>query len=142
MGAQGLGGFGQVGVLAEQAVADLPTDIVYAGISMGVVPAMHLAATRPGARAGVLLEAFVSPDDIGPWPADAPVQVHGMDGDEFFAHEGDLEAARAFAASHDDVEVFTYPGSGHLFVDSALTSYDADATALVTERVLGLLDRL
>jgi hypothetical protein len=28
------------------------------------------------------------------WPTGVPVQIHGMDGDPFFAEEGDLDAAR------------------------------------------------
>ena len=36
-------------------------------------------------------------------------------------------------------ELFLYPGDGHLFTDSSLPAYDADATALVLERVRGFL---
>ena len=36
-------------------------------------------------------------------------------------------------------ELFLYPGSEHYFADSSLPSYDADATALLTRRVLDLL---
>ena len=131
------GGFDLVRTWADEAVADLPTDVVYAGISMGVAAAMHVAAWRPGARAGVLLEGFIDPEHIGAWPADAPVQVHGAEGDEFF--EEDLPAARAFAETRADAEVFTYPGDQHLFVDSSTAAWDADAAALVDERVLAFL---
>src|SRR5690348_17284771 len=35
---------------AARAVEDLPTDVVYAGFSLGVVAAQYLAQTRAGAR--------------------------------------------------------------------------------------------
>jgi len=39
-------------------------------------------------------------------------------------------------------ELFVYPGDRHLFTDSSLPSYDADASALVLQRSLAFLDRL
>ena len=118
---------------AELALDDLPTEIVYAGISLGVMTAQRLAQTRPGAQAALLYEAClpIAGDwALGPWPRGLPVQVHGMDEDEFFAHEGDLDAARELVSSvgRDFGAVFTYPGDRHLFLDSSLESYDADAT--------------
>lgn len=73
------------------------------------------------------------------WPQGVPVQIHGMDADEFFAAEGDLDAARAIVASTRGAELFLYPGDQHLFADSSLPSYDAGAAALLTERVRGFL---
>lgn len=135
---QSIGGFDEVRTRAEAAAAELPERVVYAGVSMGVVAAMHVATRRPGAVAGIFLESFVDPEHVGPWPADAPIQVHGMQDDEFFGLE-DLEPARDFAATRDDVEVFTYPGDQHLFVDSSLAAWDAAAAAQVDERVLAFL---
>jgi dienelactone hydrolase len=65
-----------------------------------------------------------------------------MDDDPVFAHEGDLDAARALVAQVDDAELFTYPGNQHLFADPSLSTYDADAAALLTERVLDFLERV
>ena len=64
--------------------------------------------------------------------------------DEFFAHEGDVDAARELVASIEPGtgDLFTYPGSDHLFTDRSLPSYDAEATALVVERSRALLDRV
>lgn len=42
----------------------------------------------------------------------------------------------------DEGEVLTCPGDGHLSCDDALPSYDAAATAAMTERILGFLDRV
>jgi dienelactone hydrolase len=70
------------------------------------------------------------------------VQIHGMDADPFFAGEGDIDAARALVAEAPDAELFVYPGDRHLFADSSLPSYDPDAAALLTERVLEFLKRV
>lgn len=121
-------------------VADaLPADLVYAGFSSGVVPAQKLAQTRPGARGALLLHSCRPLEYVGPWPEGLRGQVHGMDRDPFFADEGDLEAARALVAQTSDVELFLYPGDQHYFADCTLPSYDADAAALLMERVLQFL---
>ena len=133
------------GVLADRgrAVADdMPTDLVYAGLSLGAVPAQLLAQTRPGARGALLLHACLPFREFGDaWPAGVPVQVHGMDGDPFFTEEGgDLEAARDLLAATPSAELFLYPGGEHLFSDSSLPAYDAQATDLLVRRALDLLD--
>jgi dienelactone hydrolase len=130
---------------ADAVAAGLPAAVVYAGISFGVMQAQRLAQTRPGAAAAVLCESCLPISGewaIGPWPDGVPVQVHGLVADEFFAGEGDLDAARELVASASDGELFLYEGDQHLFSDSSLPSYDAAATALLTERVLGLLARV
>ena len=136
-------GFGQLLERGTAAAGDLPAELVYAGFSLGVMPAQRLAQTRAGATGALLLEACLPVSEFGEsWPAGVPVQVHGMDGDPFFAAEGDLDAARALVEQADDAELFLYPGDQHLFADSSLPSYDEKATTLLTERVLAFLDRL
>lgn len=132
---------------AEQAMHGLPAGLVYAGISFGVATAQQLAQTRPGAHGALLYEACIPITGdwaFGPWPDGVPVQIHGMDQDPFFALEGDVDAARELVETVGPAlgELFTYPGDQHLFTDSSLPSYDADATALVVQRSLQLLDRL
>ena len=133
-------GFGTVQERGINAVDGLSADLVYAGFSLGVMPAQQLAQTRPGARGALLFEACVPPSEFGSaWPAGVPVQIHGMDADPFFAGEGDIDAARSLVDGAEQAELFVYPGDQHLFADSSLPSYDAEATALLTERVLGFL---
>ncbi len=79
---------------------------------------------------------------FGPWPDGVPVQIHGMDADPIFVGEGDIDAAREIVEAAEDAELFLYPGDQHYFSDSSLPSYDADATALLTRRVLAFLDRV
>lgn len=131
----------------ERALDGLRTDLVYAGMSMGVMTAQRLAQTRPGARGALLYEAcapITGEWAFGPWPPGVPVQVHGMDDDEFFAHEGDLDAARELVDSIGPGlgDLFTYQGNGHLFLDSSLPSYDAESTDLVVDRSVEFLDRV
>jgi dienelactone hydrolase len=127
---------------AAAAVEGLPAELVYGGFSMGVMCAQTLASSRPGARGGLLLHSAIDPQWVGPWPDGVPAQIHAMDADPFFVDDGDLEAARAMVAAHEGVELFLYPGDGHLFTDSSLAAYDAEATALVTSRALAFLDGL
>ena len=124
---------------------DLPSGLVYLGFSLGVLPAQKLAQTRPGARGAVFFYSAIPVTGdwaFGPWPADVPVQIHGMDADPIFVGEGDIEAAREIVAAADDGELFVYPGDQHYFADSSLPSYDAEATALAIGRVLELLERV
>lgn len=132
------------GTLQERAVAAadaLPADVVYVGFSIGVMPAQQLAQARAGARGAVLVDACAPVEEFGEhWPDDVPVQIHGMDGDPFFAEEGgDLDAARAFVAAVPAAELYLYPGDQHLWADRSLPSYDASATETFSARVLDLL---
>jgi dienelactone hydrolase len=123
----------------ERAAAALPAGLVYAGFSLGVVVGQKLAQSRPGARGALLFYACVPMQFFGPWPSDVPVQIHGMDADPMFVDEGDLDAAREIVDSTEQAELFLYPGNEHYFADSSLPSYDPDATALLTQRVLEFL---
>lgn len=133
-------GFGAVIERGVRAVEGLPAELVYAGFSLGVLPAQKLAQTRPGARGALLFYSCVPVAEFGSaWPHGVPVQVHGMDADPIFVGEGDIDAARALVASTDQAELFLYPGDQHYFADSSLPSYDPEATALLLERTLTFL---
>jgi dienelactone hydrolase len=132
---------------ADRAVADLPEGLVYAGFSFGAGTAQRLSQTRPGARGALLYESCIPITGewaFGPWPDGVPVQIHGMDKDPFFALEGDIDAARELVETvgSDLAELFVYPGDQHLFTDSSLPSYDADAAALALQRSRAFLDRV
>ena len=120
------------------ATSSLPDDVVYAGLSLGVLPAQQLAQTRPGARGAILLHGTFPPGEFGDWPAGLPLQIHTMADDEW----GDVDVARALVAAVDGAELFLYPGDGHLFTDDSLPAHDEDAAALVRQRVLAFLDRV
>jgi dienelactone hydrolase len=130
------------GALAERGIAAADgygPELVYAGVSFGVSAAQQLAQTRPGTRGAVFISACLPVSEFGDrWPEAVPVQVHGKEGDPFFAE--DLEAAQALVDSAGRAELFLYPGEEHLFADSSLAAYDAAAAALLTERVRAFLD--
>lgn len=133
-------GFGEILERGARAADEHPDARVYAGFSLGVLPAQRLAQTRPDARGALLFHSCVPFTEFGPaWPAGVPVQVHGMDADPIFVDDGDLDAARALVASTDQAELFLYPGDAHLFADASLPSYDANAAALLTRRALEFL---
>ena len=132
---------------ADRVLADLPEGLVYAGFSWGAGMAQQFAQTRPGARGALLYEACIPLTTewaFGPWPDGLPVQIHGMDNDPFFALEGDIAAARELVemVGSELAELFVYPGDQHLFADSSLLSYHADAAALVAQRSREFLDRV
>ena len=123
-----------------RAAADgLPDGLVYAGVSLGVMPAQLLAQTRPGARGALLLSAALPPSEFGgAWPAEVPLQIHMMEDDEWAAE--DLPAARELTGTVDAAELFLYRGDRHLFADRSLPDYDEAAAALLEQRVLAFLE--
>ncbi len=136
-------GFGTIIERGEIAAKDLPHEIVYAGFSLGVLPAQKLAQTRPGAKGALLFHSCVPVAEFSvSWPDDTPVQIHAMDADPLFVGEGDIDAARELVKLAGDAELFLYPGGQHLFTDSSLPAYDEAATALLTQRVLSFLGRV
>lgn len=136
-------GFGEVFERGVRAVEGLPAELVYAGFSLGAMPAQSLAQTRPGTLGALLFHSSVPVSEFGSaWPDGVPVQVHAMDGDPFFVDEGDIDAARALVEEAEDAELFLYPGKQHLFADSSMSSYDPEAATLLTRRVLEFLDRV
>ena len=135
-------GFDTIIERGRAAAERLPNELVYAGFSLGVLPAQMLAQTRPGATGALLLHACLPLSEFGgAWPDDVPVQVHGMDADPWFAGEGDIDAARELLKATWDAALFLYPGDRHLFTDASLPDYDAAAAALVLQRALGMLGR-
>ena len=134
-------GFPEIIRRGSGAAEGLPADIVYAGFSLGVLPAQALAQTRPGARGALLLHACVSPSEFGTsWPEAVPLQIHMMDADEW--NEVDRPGAEALVEQTPTAELFLYPGSGHLFADPNSGDYDEAAAILLKQRTLAFLYRV
>ena len=134
-------GFGVILQRGAAAAEGLPAEIVYAGFSLGVMPAQMLTQTRPGAQGALLLSACLPTSEFeAPWPDGVPVQIHMMDEDEW-AKE-DLPAARDLVDEVENAELFLYPGDSHLFADSSLGDFDEEAAALLKERTLTFLQRV
>jgi dienelactone hydrolase len=137
-------GFGTIIERGRVAADGLPNGLVYAGFSLGVLPAQMLAQTRPGTKGALLFHSCVPPSEFGrSWPQGVPPQMHMMDADELsLPPNEDLAAARELDETVESATLFSYPGDRHLFADDTLPDYDEHAAALLTERVLGLLERI
>ena len=123
---------------ARRVIEGMPERLVYAGASLGVMPAQMLAQTRDGAAGALLLHGAVPLAEFGgTWPAGVPLQLHTMEGDDW----GDVDVARELARTVDGAEVFTYPGDHHLFTDDSVEDFDPQAAALVLERSLDFFAR-
>jgi dienelactone hydrolase len=126
--------------LGEAAVAEaaLPEAVVYAGFSLGAMPAQKLAQTRRGALGAIIYHGGVPASAFGSdWPATVALQIHVQEQDEWT----ELDVVQALAADAVDGELFTYPGSAHLVTDNSLDEYDAEITSAVLIRTLSFLDR-
>ncbi len=133
---------------ADQAVADLPAGLVYAGLLLG---RLHGAAARPDP--GRRPRARCSTSRASRSPASGPsgrgptacrCRSTAWTRTRSSRSEGDIDAARELVETvgPELAELFVYSGDRHLFTDSSLPSYDADATALVVQRSLELLSRV
>ena len=124
---------------ALAAVADLPDGFVVGGFSQGSSVAVYVATRR--AVSGVLQFAgFNILEWFGPdaaWPAGVDTQVHQSIGDPWREDQFAEQATRDVTSAGGRVEIFDYPGTGHLFTDPSLPAeYDAAATELLWSRVL------
>lgn len=71
------------------------------------------------------------------WPTGVPAQIHYTIGDPFRQQQWIDALVADNRAARGHVDLFDYPGSGHLFTDPSLpVEYDPQATALLWERVL------
>jgi dienelactone hydrolase len=130
-------GFDAIVQRGGTAAVGLRPDIVYAGSSLGALPAQMLTQTRPGARGALLLHGCTPTSEFEtPWPDDVPLQIHSMDADEWF----ELDVARDLVNDIEHAELFLYPGDSHLFADSSLSDFDEEAAALLNERIRAFLD--
>ncbi|MER6100988.1 dienelactone hydrolase family protein [Streptomyces sp. NPDC001832] len=115
--------------------------LVYAGFSFGASTAQTLALGDEKAR-GLLL--FHGTSDIAENASvdELPVQLHVADPDPFETHDWlnswYLQMRRAGA----DVEVYRYPGAGHLFTDPELPDHDAASAEAAWKVALGFLATL
>ena len=117
----------------------MPEGIVYAGFSLGVMPAQRLATARPGAKGALLFQGAVPLSYLGgTWPPDVPLQIHTNDAEGF----GDVAEARELVAAVPGAELFVYDAKGHLFADSSLAAYDKGDSDLLVERVLSFLEKV
>jgi len=74
---------------------------------------------------------------VDAWPAGVPAQIHYTVGDPRRRQEWIDAVAASIRAAGAPLEVFDYPGDGHLFTDPSLQDdYQPEEAALLWERVL------
>ncbi len=135
--AEGIG-FAEIADLGFAAAEEMPADSVYAGFSLGLLPAQKLAQTRAGARGALLYHDVVAPGFFSPaWPTGVPVQMHVSEEDEW----ADMDEVQALAAK-DNAELFIYPGSAHLFAEPGSGEYNRESAGQLLVRSLAFLERL
>ncbi|MFN8168237.1 MAG: dienelactone hydrolase family protein [Candidatus Nanopelagicales bacterium] len=128
---------------AQEAVTVLPDGFVSIGFSLGSMIATRLAAVRPVSGVVQLAGAVPMSWFDASWPAGVPAQTHQTLGDPWREAEALEQALTDVAAGGATLEVFDYPGSGHLFTDPSLPDeYDAEATELLWSRVLPFVGAL
>jgi dienelactone hydrolase len=115
--------------------------LVYAGFSLGGAIAQNLAFADTKARGLLLLHGT---SDIAEDAAvdELPVQLHVADPDPFEPHDWLSAWYLRMRRAGADVEVFRYPGAGHLFTDSRLDDYDEEAAERAWRTSVGFLDSL
>jgi dienelactone hydrolase len=134
-------GFSEIIRRGMEAAQGLPADIVYAGFSLGVMPAQSLTQTRPGAQGAILFHGALPTSEFeAPWPQSVPLQIHMMDEDPWAGE--DRPAAEALVEQIEGAELFIYPGSGHLFADPSSEDDVEQAAGLLKERTLAFLERV
>lgn len=102
-------GFDTILERGRLAAEGLPNELVYAGFSLGVMPAQSLAQTRRGAKGAVFFSAAMPASEFGgPWPSGVPLQIHMMEDDEWV--DEDLPAARELVETVDDAELLRVSG--------------------------------
>ncbi|HVH62662.1 MAG TPA: alpha/beta fold hydrolase [Candidatus Dormibacteraeota bacterium] len=133
-------GFDNIIERGVAAADSLPREIVYAGFSLGCMPAEKLAIRRLGARGVVLMSGFAPPSYFGSWPEEVPVQIHIMESDHWVTEE-DLPAARQFADRNSNAELYLYPGDQHLFAEKG-PQFEPNAAKQLRQRVFEFLARV
>ncbi|MCT9088157.1 dienelactone hydrolase family protein [Streptomyces sp. ASQP_92] len=115
--------------------------LVYAGFSLGGSIAQTLALGDEKAR-GLLLLHGTSDMAENTAVDELPVQLHVADPDPFesadWLNSWYLQMRRAGA----DVEIYRYPGAGHLYTDPELPDYDEASAELTWRTALGFLESL
>ena len=136
-------GFPALMAKALELTAHLPDGFVTAGFSNGSGMAEFVAANRP-VRGVLMLSGALDPGEVGvTWPQAVPAQVHYTVDDPFHEQEAIDAVVAAVTAAGGTIEVFDYPGSGHLFADPSKTDeYQPAEAALMWERVTEFLQRV
>jgi dienelactone hydrolase len=125
---------------AHDAVAGLREDAVLAGFSFGAGVAGELLADRRAAAGMLILHSIAGePEAVRPG---LPMEVHIADPDEFDGPDDVRAWQQSMVDAGAVVEVFWYPGVGHVFTDPGLPDYGAEEAETAWRRSLAFIDRV
>ncbi|MFJ3591627.1 dienelactone hydrolase family protein [Streptomyces sp. NBC_01259] len=126
-------------VLAAAPYSD--SGLVYAGFSFGASVAQTLALGDAKAR-GLLM--FHGTSDIAESASvdELPVQLHVADPDPYETHDWLNSWYLQMRRTGADVEIYRYPGAGHLFTDAELPDFDQASAELAWKVGIGFLATL
>lgn len=129
-----------VAARAKAFVDTLPADeLVYGGLSMGAARAAEQVLLRDGALAAFFLYGVVDPAWWDRrWPADVPAEAHLTESDPW----REPETEKGFLARVPRHELFTYPGSGHLFMEPGHPDHDEELARIVLSSLIDFLDEV
>ncbi|MFJ1746785.1 dienelactone hydrolase family protein [Streptomyces sp. NPDC088116] len=115
--------------------------LVYAGFSLGGSIAQNLALGDEKARGLLLLHGT---SDIAEDASvdELPVQLHVADPDPFEPHDWLTAWYLRMRRAGADVEVYRYPGAGHLYTDPELRDYDETSAEETWRTALAFIDTL
>ena len=119
-------------------------ELVYVGISLGVMSAQRLAQTPPRAPVAPSSSRRASRprSSAGRGRPAFPSRSTGWSRTRSSGSRATSRPRATSSPRSTTAKLFVYPGDVHLFTDSSLPASDPAATALVVERVLGLLARV
>ncbi|MEU4686655.1 dienelactone hydrolase family protein [Streptomyces xinghaiensis] len=115
--------------------------LVYAGFSLGGSLAQNLALADEKARGLLMLHG--TSDLAEDASADGlPVQLHVADPDPFEPHDWLNAWYLRMRRAGTEVEIFRYPGAGHLYTDPDLPDHDPEAAEETWSVALSFLAEL
>ncbi|MFF6997096.1 dienelactone hydrolase family protein [Streptomyces sp. NPDC008313] len=115
--------------------------LVYAGFSLGASLAQTLALGDHKAR-GLLLLHGTSDIAESASADELPVQLHVAEPDAFETDDWLNAWYLQMRGAGAEVEIYRYPGAGHLYTDPDLPDHDAEAAEATWQVALGFLDSL
>lgn len=131
-------GFPELMRRALRAVDELSGGFVAAGFSNGGGMAEYVGTQR--SCGGVLMLSGALPLEIlgvQGWPSDVPAQIHYTSGDPFRRQEWVDALTSSIRSAGAPLEIYDYPGHGHLFTDPSLPAeYQPAEAELLWQRVL------
>lgn len=134
-------GFSQLVDRVVAACADLPDEIVFAGLSLGAGIAQQMGKNDSRARGALLFHGGGFPKPTR-WQAEVPVQIHFSVDDEWRDAHAPQTLMESAARAGAQAEYFLYPGASHLFSDPLVSDYQEDSAQLLLDRSLAFLDRM